>query len=81
MLQDVWQGHWPPTVFAVAVVGSFGNEFDLCATCSSTLFKSWQLRVSHEEGSSHIRGVLMAYIYSAPPLLDWSIGRNALRGP
>ena len=21
MPQDIWQGHWPPTVFAVAVVG------------------------------------------------------------
>ncbi|CAJ1354948.1 unnamed protein product [Effrenium voratum] len=43
---DVWQGHWPPTVFAVAVVG-----------------------------------VLMAYIYSAPPLKlkqNWITGCYAL---
>ena len=25
MPQDVWQGHWPPTVFAVAVVGIFAG--------------------------------------------------------
>ena len=41
--QDLWQGHWPPTVFAVACVG-----------------------------------VLMAYIYSAPPPFASKDGQKRL---